>query len=234
VSTQPLVPSSNDAAALVRCAGLARTFGTGPAAVVALHYATCEIFRGESVALVGPSGSGKSTLLHLLAGLDRPTAGTVEWPSFGDAPLRPGPVGVVFQSSSLLPPLNVIENVALPLLLLGMTQAEADEAALAALATLGLEDIAEKLPDELSGGQAQRVGIARALAGKPQLLLADEPTGQLDHVTAHAVIDALLAASTQRGAALVISTHDPEVARRLDHRWLVTDGRLFAREVASS
>jgi ABC-type lipoprotein export system ATPase subunit len=212
---------------LVRCAGLARTFGRGSSAVVALHHATCEIEAGQLVALVGPSGSGKSTLLHLLAGLDSPTAGTLEWPALADAPLRPGPVAVVFQAPSLLAPLDVLENVALPLLLAGAERAPANEAALAALRALGLDTIATKLPDELSGGQAQRVAIARALAGSPRLILADEPTGQLDHDTAAAVVDALIAAAERSGAALVIATHDHDIATRFTTRWRVADGRLY-------
>jgi ABC-type lipoprotein export system ATPase subunit len=225
-----LVESTLSAEPLVRCAGLARTFGRGRTAVVALHHATCEIKAGQLVALVGPSGSGKSTLLHLLAGLDAPTAGTVEWPALAGAALRPGPVAVVFQASSLLAPLDVLENVALPLLLAGADASTASDAALAALAELGLEGIAAKLPDELSGGQSQRVAVARALAGRPRLLLADEPTGQLDHDTAAAVVDALIAAATRSDAALVLATHDAEVAARLTTRWRVADGRLFLDE----
>lgn len=212
---------------LVRCAGLARTFGRGHSAVVALHHATCEVAAGQLVALVGPSGSGKSTLVHLLAGLDRPTAGTLEWPALAGAALRPGPIAVVFQASSLLPALDVLENVALPLLLAGTDQTAATDAARAALAALGLEGIAAKLPDELSGGQTQRVAVARALAGEPRLLLADEPTGQLDHDTAASVVDALISAATRSGAALVVATHDRDVAARLTTRWRVADGRLF-------
>ena len=212
---------------LVRAIGLARTFGRGPAAVVAVHGADCEIRSGERVALTGPSGSGKSTLLHLLAGLDEPTAGTIEWPALGQRhELRPGPVGVVFQGPSLLPPLDVAENVALPLLLGGAGQAEADTAARGALERLGLEGLAGALPDELSGGQAQRVAVARVLAGRPRLILADEPTGQLDGDHAAAVVDALLEAAADSGAALVVATHDLRVAGRFPQRWSMSDGRL--------
>ena len=226
VQVAAVAASPATAAPLVRCAGIARTYGRGRTAVVALHDATCEIDEGQLIAMVGPSGSGKSTLLHLLAGLDTPTAGTIEWPALAGAPLRPGPVAVVFQATSLLPPLDVLENVALPLLLAGIDQGAADQAAHLALAALGLDGIAAKLPDEISGGQAQRVAIARALATRPRLLLADEPTGQLDHDTATAVIDALIDAAGRSGAALVIATHDPEVATRLPIRWRVADGRL--------
>jgi len=231
-SSQPVALDSTTSP-LVRCSALARTYGRGYAAVVALHDATCEINAGQLVALVGPSGSGKSTLLHLLAGLDSPTAGTVEWPALAGAALRPGPIAVVFQAPSLLAPLDVLENVALPLLLAGAEPATANESARAALTNLGLDGIAAKLPDELSGGQAQRVAIARALAGRPRLILADEPTGQLDHDTAAAVVDALLATAVRSGAALVIATHDQDTAARFATRWRVADGRLFADEISS-
>jgi putative ABC transport system ATP-binding protein/lipoprotein-releasing system ATP-binding protein len=162
-----------------------------------------------------------------MAGLDRPTLGTVEWPALGPpASLRPGPVGVVFQGPSLLPPLTVLENVALPLVLGGETDAQARERARSALARLDLQALADKLPEELSGGQAQRVAVARALAGEPRLLLADEPTGQLDHVNAATVVDVLLAAASHAGAALVVATHDPAVAVRLDERWEIHSGAL--------
>ncbi len=221
-----------DGDVLVRCVGVARTYGTGLGAVVAVHGVSCEINAGQCVALTGPSGSGKSTLLHLLAGLDGPTVGTVSWPALGgQANLRPGPVGVVFQGPSLLAPLDVLENVALPLILGGTPQAVARAAATEALGHLGLAGLAAKLPDELSGGQAQRVAVARVLAGRPRLVLADEPTGQLDHHTATAVIDALLAAAAALGAGLVITTHDPSVADRLPLRWHMADGALQGAEV---
>lgn len=211
---------------LVRCDGLGRTFGSGATAVVALHGATCEISPGERVVLMGPSGSGKSTLLHLIAGLDRPTMGEVTWPAIGGFDdLRPGPVGVVFQGPSLLPPLDVVENVALPLILGGASGEEANAAALTALEALDLQRLATKLPEELSGGQAQRVAVARALAGVPRLILADEPTGQLDHRSGATVVEALLEAAAH-GAALLITTHDPDVAARFERRWTMHDGEL--------
>lgn len=212
---------------LVRCEGVARTYGTGANAVVALHGATCEIWAGDHIAIMGPSGSGKSTLLHLIAGLDTPTAGTITWPALGSrAALRPGPVALVLQGPSLLPPLDVTENVALPLVLGGVDGGDANARALRALDRLDLSGLARKLPEELSGGQAQRVAIARALAQEPRLLLADEPTGQLDHATGGAVVDVLLEAATASGAALVISTHDPDVGARLERVWLATDGGI--------
>lgn len=210
------------------CAGVARTYDSGRAAVVAVHGATCEIAPGRRIALTGRSGSGKSTLLHLLAGIDRPTAGTVRWPGLGDPepPLPSTAVGVVFQGARLLPSLDVTENVRLPLQLAGVAERDADAAALAALAWLGLDGLARRLPAELSGGQAQRVAIARAMVSEPRLLLADEPTGRLDHATAREVVATLLDAVRETGAALVLSTHDPAVADLLPERWTMTDGRL--------
>jgi len=194
---------------------------------VALQPTTCEIFPGARIALTGPSGSGKSTLVHLLAGLDDPSLGSVSWPAIGPrSALRPGPVGVVFQGPSLLSPLTVIENVALPLLLAGRTEADAVVRAAAALERLELIDLQAKLPEEISGGQAQRVAVARALTGAPLLLLADEPTGQLDHESAAAVVEVLEQAARDSGAALVVATHDPEVAERLPERWVMRDGRV--------
>lgn len=221
--------AKEDTQVLVRCRGVARTFGDGLGAVVALHDITCEILAAQQVAFTGPSGSGKSTLLHLLAGLDQPTAGTVSWPALGDRDaLRPGPVGVVFQGPSLIPPLDVLENVALPLLLGGASEADAIAAATAALDRLQLAALASKLPEELSGGQAQRVAVARVLAGRPRLILADEPTGQLDHAAAAVIVDALIQSATDLGAALVLTTHDPLVAARFTSGWVMADGSFAA------
>jgi ABC-type lipoprotein export system ATPase subunit len=213
--------------ALARCVGAGRTYGTGSAATVALQPTDCEVPSDARIALVGPSGSGKSTLLHLLAGLDAPTVGTVDWPAIGRrAQLRPGPIAVVFQGPSLLPPLTVLENVALPGVLAGSSDAEARRQAREALGVLHLDDLVDKLPEELSGGQAQRVAVARAVAGEPRLILADEPTGQLDRATGAGVIDVLLAAADHAEAALLVATHDPTVAERLATRWEAHSGRL--------
>jgi ABC-type lipoprotein export system ATPase subunit len=227
----------SDRLPLVRCEGVARTYGAGPTATVALQPTACEVFAGQQIGLVGPSGSGKSTLIHLMAGLDDPTVGTVTWPAIGARDeLRPGRVAVIFQGPSLLPPLTVLENVALPLVLGGMTDREARDVARGALSTLELDELADKLPEEISGGQAQRVAVARALAGEPVLILADEPTGQLDRTNGAAVVDVLLAASAHTGSALVISTHDLTVASRLPERWEMHSGEIQAnsRETAWS
>jgi ABC-type lipoprotein export system ATPase subunit len=212
---------------VVRCESVARTYGRGPTATVALQPTDCDVLPGERIAIMGPSGSGKSTLVHLLAGLDDPTVGTVTWPAIGGRDdLRPGPVAVIFQGPSLLPPLTVEENVALPLVLDGTTDADARRRACEVLELLGLLDIRDKLPEEISGGQAQRAAVARGLAGHPKLILADEPTGQLDHESAAVVIDVLLAGADHAGAALVVSTHDPAVADRLEERWTMRGGHI--------
>jgi ABC-type lipoprotein export system ATPase subunit len=214
---------------LVVCEGAARAFGHGRTATVALQPTHCAVAPGARIAIVGPSGSGKSTLLHLMAGLDDPTVGSVRWPAIGDrGALRPGPVAVVFQGPSLLPPLTVEENVALPLVLRGEHDREAHRAARAALELVDVADLRDKLPEEISGGQAQRVAVARALAGRPRLILADEPTGQLDRASGAAVVDVLLAASAHADAGLVVSTHDPTVAARIPEVWEMRDGRLSA------
>jgi ABC-type lipoprotein export system ATPase subunit len=221
--------------ALALCEGAARTYGHGAAATVALQPTDCEIRPGAMIGLAGPSGSGKSTLLHLLAGLDEPTRGTVRWPAIGSRrDLRPGPIGVVFQGPSLLPPLTVLENVALPLGLAGVPDAEARRRGHVELERLDLAELAAKLPEEISGGQAQRVAVARVLAGEPRMILADEPTGQLDRASGAAVIDVLWAAAEHSGAALVVCTHDPAVADRFPERWEMRSGRLHAKEPSCS
>ena len=221
--------SSSDGpnSALVEASGLERRFGDGDRILVAVASATCTVPAGARIGLVGPSGSGKSTLLHLLAGLDIPDAGTLSWPALGArTTLRPRQVAYVFQTPSLVDALTALENVALPLLLDGMDPREAAQAALEALAKIGLADLADKLPEELSGGQAQRIAVARALAARPKLIFADEPTGQLDHPTAAHLFDVLLAALEGTPAALVVATHDPAIARRMDSVWRMDHGVL--------
>jgi ABC-type lipoprotein export system ATPase subunit len=213
---------------LVACEEVARTFGRGATAVVAVHGLTCHVRPGDMIALTGPSGSGKSTALHLLAGLDTPTTGSISWPAIGGrGDLRPGPVSMVFQGPSLMPSLDVLENVALPLVLAGARDNDARSIAAEALNRLGLSGLRDRLPDQLSAGQAQRVAVARALAGRPVLVLADEPTGQLDRANATLVIDALLTTVAVTDTALIVATHDQRVAARLAIRWTMQDGRLL-------
>jgi ABC-type lipoprotein export system ATPase subunit len=206
---------------------LTRSFMQGGKTIEALKPATCTISAKASVAVMGASGSGKSTLLQLFAGLDRPTGGEICWPALGaDEELRPGKIAMAFQGLSLVPFLSVAENVGLPLVVLGRN-ADASTAALAELARVGLADLADRLPDELSGGQAQRVALARAMASQPELLLADEPTGQLDQATAHATIAMLVAWAEANGCALVVATHDANVAQTFGEVWAMDHGRLI-------
>lgn len=227
INTAGRGPAAQATAELIRCAGLTRIHGRGTAKVTALRDVSCTLRAGMRVALTGPSGSGKSTLLHLLAGLDTPTSGSIEWPGLDGNPFgRPGLAGLVFQGPSLLPPLDVSENVALPMLLAGTAAREAAMRATAALREVGLEGLGARLPEELSGGQAQRVAVARTLAVEPRIILADEPTGQLDSAHAKEIADLLLSAAIRLGAALVLATHDMTLASRLPIRWQVADGRL--------
>lgn len=210
-----------------------RTYTAGGVATVALVSATGTVVEGDRIALVGPSGSGKSTLLHLLGGLDLPSHGAIAWPALGARnTLRPRQVAFVFQVPSLIPSLTVLENVALPLLLGGEQPTDAMAAARIALGRIDLEVIASKLPEELSGGQAQRVGVARALAYHPRLILADELTGQLDRATATHLMDTLLTALADTDTTLVIATHDPEVAGLMRTVWHMNHGQL--NEVADA
>ncbi|MFF1764534.1 ABC transporter ATP-binding protein [Streptomyces sp. NPDC058249] len=223
-------PPSHESAApppvdvLVACHDVALTFGRGASAVVAVHGVSLEVRAGDRLAVVGPSGSGKSSLLHLLAGLEQPTSGTVSRPALGGA----RDIGLVFQGDSLIPALDVAENTALPLVLAGMPDARARAAAVEALALVDAAELADRLPEEISGGQAQRVAAARVLAQAPRLILADEPTGRLDHATGGHVLDALLTAAGRTGAALVVTTHDPAIAARLTTRLTMRDGRLLS------
>jgi len=212
---------------LVRLREVSRTYGHDARAVVALHGVSCDIDAGARIAVVGPSGSGKSTFVQLLAGLDRPTRGSIDWAGLGGPPQDdPTRVGVVFQGPSLVPALTAEENVALPLVLRGTAHREAQECARAHLRRVGVEAVAHQLPDELSGGQAQRVAVARVLALRPRLILADEPTGKLDQSAGRRVVEVLLETADELGAALLVTTHDPHVVSRLGTRWRMHDGAL--------
>jgi putative ABC transport system ATP-binding protein/lipoprotein-releasing system ATP-binding protein len=204
-----------------------RTYLQGKIPVEVLTSITGAVVPGDRIAVVGPSGSGKSTLLHLMGGLDTPTSGSISWPELGPKrDLRPKKIGFIFQTESLLAPLTVVENVELPLLLEDVKPVEARVAAMKALKDIDLETIADKLPEELSGGQAQRVAVARVLSSRPKLILADEPTGQLDHPTAQRLFDVLLACIENSTTALIVATHDPVIAGRLRTAWHLRYGRL--------
>jgi putative ABC transport system ATP-binding protein len=219
---------------VLRAEGLTRVFGSGDTAVHALTGASLDLAAGELVVLRGPSGSGKTTLLNLLGGLDSPTSGTV-WlgdrnlTQAGEAELvdvRRRDIGYVFQSFALLPMLSAAENVELPLRLLEAKPPARTERVRELLKQVGLGAHANQRPYELSGGQQQRVAIARALANHPRLLIADEPTGQLDSGTAETMMRLIAALVHEQGVAAIVSTHDPKMAEAADRVIEITDGVL--------
>lgn len=217
---------------IVAASDISRSFAQGRTMIHAVRHASCAILPGEQIGLMGRSGSGKSTLLHLLGGLDQPDTGTISWPHLPEgSTLRPSHITDIFQGPSLLPALDVLDNVCLPLILAGADHTAAEDAALAMLERFGLGALARAQSEELSGGQAQRVSIARALVVRPALILADEPTGQLDRVTAANTIETLIAVAFEIGAALVVSTHDPGIAGRFSARWQMNDGVLDTGEM---
>jgi putative ABC transport system ATP-binding protein len=219
--------------ALLEARGLARTYDTGAAPVPALHGVDLRIERGEFVAVMGPSGCGKSTLLNLLAGLDRPSAGEVwldgsridQLSETALAKLRRRRLGFVFHFFNLLPTLTASENVELPLLLAGRRRRQARRTARRMLDDLGIGDKTDAAPGQLSGGQQQRVALARALAVQPDLVLGDEPTGNLDSASAGEVLG-LLRAAHARGQTLLLATHDARVAAAADRVVTMRDGRV--------
>ncbi len=223
---------------LVRIRDLTKNYQRGNEVVQVLQRLNLEIEQGDFLALMGPSGSGKSTLLNLIGGLDRATSGSIEVAgrdisSLSEAALgrwRADNVGFVFQMYNLLPVLSAQRNVELPLLLTKLSASERKQRALAALQLVGLSDRAKHKPRELSGGQEQRVGIARAIVSDPTLLLCDEPTGDLDRKAGDEVLDLLQALNQQQGKTIIMVTHDPRAAERakrtlhLDKGQLVSEG----------
>lgn len=217
--------------ALLEMRAVTRVHGHGAREVTALRGIDLAVQPGEFVALMGPSGSGKSTLLHLAGGLALPTSGEVlvDGKSLADlsaadrAVLRRDVLGYVFQELNLLPGLTALENVAFPLELAGLRTRPARTAALGALAEVGIEELASRMPAELSGGQSQRVAIARSLVGPRRLLLADEPTGALDSVSGRDII-ALLRSRADEGAGVVLVTHEPRFAAWADRTLQLRDG----------
>jgi putative ABC transport system ATP-binding protein len=222
---------------VVRTVGLARRYKMGDTFVDALQGVDLEIGRGEFVALVGPSGSGKSTVLNLIGGLDRPTAGEIwidgtELSARDEKALtrhRRQHVGFVFQSFNLLPRLTAEENVALPLMFGGVAEKERRARARELLERVGLAERLTHRPTQLSGGEQQRVAIARALVGRPALLLADEPTGNLDTTTGVEIMRLLKELNQGYGLTLIVVTHDPEVAAFADRVVRLRDGRVDQR-----
>lgn len=212
--------------ALVNLSEVTRSFATRGGPIAAVSGISCIVKGGDRIAVMGPSGSGKSTLMALMADLDAPTGGTVTWPARpDDMPLRPAYIGLAFQTPSLIPALTAIENVEVPLLIMGKDH-KSRKLAAEALEYLELGHLADRLPEELSGGQAQRIALARAMVSKPRLILADEPTGQLDQATGRFVIQKLSDWALRTGASLVIATHDQAVARQMQETWNLFYGQL--------
>jgi len=224
----------------IQVADVVKTYPLGAGEVVAVDHVSVEIARGEFVAVVGRSGSGKTTLLNLLAGIDRPTSGTVRvagadlgsLSESGLAAWRGRNVGLVFQFFQLLPTLTVVENVLLPMDFAGAVPVgERRDRALRLLDRVGIADQADKLPSTLSGGQQQRAAIARALANDPPVLLADEPTGNLDSHTADAVL-ALFADLNTEGRTIVVVTHERDIRAIVGREITLRDGRIVTDETA--
>ena len=235
--TQKTNPPAGPGAPLLQVRGLGRVYGRGETAVTALQDVNFSVERGSFVSIVGPSGSGKSTLLHLIGGVDRPTAGTVfvDGTDLGALPesrlavFRRRQIGLVYQFYNLIPALTVEENLTLPLLL---DRRPIDRGHLMELAArLGLADKLHALPNQLSGGQQQRVSVGRALITRPALLLADEPTGNLDTKNSAAILALLQQFHRQLGQTLLLITHDPAIARQADRVLSLRDGRLEKDEV---
>jgi putative ABC transport system ATP-binding protein len=224
---------------IIHTTGLTKTYGSNGAAVHALRGIDMDVSRGEFLALIGPSGSGKSTLMAILGCLDQPTQGTyaldgqrVEGLSGRElAQIRNEKIGFVFQQYNLLPKASVVRNVELPMLYAGVPRRERRQRALALLEKVGIPDKAKVLPAALSGGQRQRVAVARALANRPALLLADEPTGALDSKTGHEVLE-LFAELHRQGNTIIIVTHDLSIAAMAGRQVEIHDGLIKVEEAA--
>ena len=232
------VPSVTPApdAPLLEAQDIEKEYRMGPELVRVLRGVSITVNAGETVAIIGASGVGKSTLLHVMGALDRPTAGRLLFAGedvftrseAALARLRRTEVGFVFQFGNLLGEMTALENAMVPALLQRLPAAEARERAQAALVDVGLAERMGHRPGELSGGEQQRVAIARALAGRPRLILADEPTGNLDPKTSEVIWDLFLQLQAERGLAFVVATHNHELARRADRGYRLVEGRAVA------
>lgn len=223
---------------LISATDLSKTYSTGPTKVEALKHVTFEIDRASFVSFIGPSGSGKTTLLNLLGTLDRPTSGLLRVAGVDVAGLdrrhaaifRGAHLGFIFQDFNLIPVLTVYENVEYPLLLVRSTPAaERSTRVMTLLDSAGISDLAHKYPDQISGGQKQRVAVARALVTNPEIVLADEPTANLDSKTAASVIDLMKQMKDRLGTTFIFSTHDPRVVNEAEVLYRLEDGSIAER-----
>lgn len=223
---------------VLKAEGLCKNYQSGPRDIHVLQGVGLDLKAGETVSIRGESGSGKSTLLNLLAGIETPDAGSVSWKdtALTDIPVskrpafRAGYLGFVFQSFYLIPELNTLDNVLLAARISGLSMQEGRDRAEALLAELGLSDRLQSRPEQLSGGERQRTAIARALINQPEVILADEPTGNLDEHTAERVMDQLLSVVDQHKAALILVTHHPGYANRTNRSLKLVDGVLVASD----
>jgi putative ABC transport system ATP-binding protein len=224
---------------IISTQNLTKIFGSGPTAVTALDHVNISVNAGEFVAIMGPSGCGKSTLLHLIGGLDRPSSGKVIFDGTSIAEmnddriteLRRRKIGFVFQFFNLIPVLSALENAALPVTLDGVKPAEAHKKGAEWLARFGLSGRLSSRPDQLSGGEQQRVAIARALAAEPSLILADEPTGNLDTRSGEEIASLMRDVAKKYGRTVVMVTHDPRIAAYADRIVFLKDGKVVDETV---
>ena len=227
--------NNGDGALMIQATDLAKVYRTPASQVTVFENLNVHIERGKLVGVIGPSGAGKSTLLHLLGGLDTPTRGTVlfngtnifNWNAAELAHFRNSHIGFVFQFHHLLPEFTVLENAMMPMMIRGNVRGDTEQAAIAVLERVGLGHRIAHQVGEISGGEQQRVAIARSLVGKPQLLLADEPTGNLDHRTGMTIFEMIRELHGERGLTSVIATHNEKIASLCDEVWELNEG-VFA------
>lgn len=232
----------NNSEKLLSAKNLCKTYQEGKMVTEVLKDVTFDIYPKSLMAIIGSSGSGKSTLLHLLGGLDQPTSGEILFKSQQlnqlseqeKAQLRNQQIGFVYQFHHLLPDFTALENVAMPLLIGGVKPNEAKQRAMAMLDSVNLVKRANHRPSELSGGERQRVAIGRALINNPALVMADEPTGNLDKSTADAIFDLLIKLNREHGTAFLVVTHDLALANKLDKQLIMSDGRLTESSAANT
>ena len=237
-----MIADGTPAGAMLRLGGIRKTYSVGPVDTEVLRGVDLEVARGDLLSMMGPSGCGKSTLMNIVGLLDRPTSGSycfagrevTELDDDALSAIRNLKIGFVFQAFNLLPRLTAAENVGLPLVYRGLGEKEVRERAHAGLRRLGMDDCAQRRPNELSGGQQQRVAIARALVGEPDIILADEPTGALDAGTGREIMQLLIRLNVERRLTIIIVTHDLAVDRLCARRTRIRDGMLHEQGASTA